>query len=123
MRTASNSVTFACFAALALLVVPQDFQRDMERNGRAADRSPGPRHPAPEEERPRRGGERESNTCNWIQADEKSSDVLRALRPFYFSDKVPDKILAEVSKGLGEPMVGISVSSLSGDKLMAGRGW
>jgi len=33
------------------------------------------------------------------------------------------EILAEVSKGLGEPMVGISVSSLSGDKLMAGRGW
>ena len=33
------------------------------------------------------------------------------------------EILAEVSKGLGEPMVGISVSSLPGDKLMAGRGW
>jgi pyridoxal 5'-phosphate synthase pdxS subunit len=33
------------------------------------------------------------------------------------------EIVAEVSKGLGEPMVGISVSSLSGDKLMAGRGW
>jgi pyridoxal 5'-phosphate synthase pdxS subunit len=33
------------------------------------------------------------------------------------------EILAEVSKGLGEPMVGISVSSLSQDKLMAGRGW
>ena len=33
------------------------------------------------------------------------------------------EILAEVSKGLGEPMVGINVSSLSQDKLMAGRGW
>jgi pyridoxal 5'-phosphate synthase pdxS subunit len=33
------------------------------------------------------------------------------------------EILAEVSKSLGEAMVGISVSSLSGDKLMAGRGW
>ncbi|HET9222530.1 MAG TPA: pyridoxal 5'-phosphate synthase lyase subunit PdxS, partial [Roseiflexaceae bacterium] len=33
------------------------------------------------------------------------------------------EIIAEVSKGLGEPMVGINVSSLSGDKLMAGRGW
>ena len=33
------------------------------------------------------------------------------------------EILAEISKGLGEPMVGISVSSLSQDKLMAGRGW
>jgi len=33
------------------------------------------------------------------------------------------EILAEISKGLGEAMVGISVSSLSPDKLMAGRGW
>jgi pyridoxal 5'-phosphate synthase pdxS subunit len=33
------------------------------------------------------------------------------------------EILAEISKGLGEPMVGINVSSLSQDKLMAGRGW
>jgi pyridoxal 5'-phosphate synthase pdxS subunit len=33
------------------------------------------------------------------------------------------EIIAEVSKGLGEPMVGISVSSLGQDKLMAGRGW
>jgi pyridoxal 5'-phosphate synthase pdxS subunit len=33
------------------------------------------------------------------------------------------EIVAEVSKGLGEPMVGISVSSLGQDKLMAGRGW
>ena len=33
------------------------------------------------------------------------------------------EIIAEVSKGLGEPMVGINVSSLAPDKLMAGRGW
>jgi len=33
------------------------------------------------------------------------------------------EILAEISKGLGEAMVGISVSSLPQDKLMAGRGW
>src|SRR5690242_1694051 len=33
------------------------------------------------------------------------------------------QIIAEVSKGLGEPMVGINVSSLTQDKLMAGRGW
>jgi pyridoxal 5'-phosphate synthase pdxS subunit len=33
------------------------------------------------------------------------------------------EIIAEVSKGLGEPMVGINVSSLSQDKLIAGRGW
>ena len=33
------------------------------------------------------------------------------------------EIIAEVSKGLGEAMVGISVSSLPQDKLMAGRGW
>ncbi len=33
------------------------------------------------------------------------------------------KILAEVSKNLGEPMVGISISSLPQDQKMAGRGW
>ncbi len=33
------------------------------------------------------------------------------------------KKLAEISKGLGEPMVGINVSSLSERELMAGRGW
>jgi pyridoxal 5'-phosphate synthase pdxS subunit len=33
------------------------------------------------------------------------------------------EIIAEVSKGLGEPMVGINVSGLSEDKLIAGRGW
>jgi pyridoxal 5'-phosphate synthase pdxS subunit len=33
------------------------------------------------------------------------------------------KILAEVSKNLGEPMVGINVSSLPQEQKMAGRGW
>jgi pyridoxal 5'-phosphate synthase pdxS subunit len=33
------------------------------------------------------------------------------------------KIVAEVSKNLGEPMVGISVSSLPKEELLAGRGW
>ncbi len=32
-------------------------------------------------------------------------------------------ILAEVSKNLGEPMVGINVSSLAENQLLAGRGW
>ncbi len=33
------------------------------------------------------------------------------------------KIVAEVSKNLGEPMVGINVSSLPKEELLAGRGW
>ncbi|MCW5937251.1 MAG: pyridoxal 5'-phosphate synthase lyase subunit PdxS [Fimbriimonadaceae bacterium] len=33
------------------------------------------------------------------------------------------KKLAEISAGLGEPMVGISVSSLAEGQLLAGRGW
>jgi pyridoxal 5'-phosphate synthase pdxS subunit len=33
------------------------------------------------------------------------------------------KILAEVSKNLGDPMVGINVSSLTPQEKMAGRGW
>jgi pyridoxal 5'-phosphate synthase pdxS subunit len=33
------------------------------------------------------------------------------------------KKLAEISSGLGEPMVGINVGSLSQKELMAGRGW
>lgn len=33
------------------------------------------------------------------------------------------KIIAEVSKGLGEPMVGININDIPSDKLMAGRGW
>ena len=33
------------------------------------------------------------------------------------------KIIAEVSKDLGEPMVGINISSLPAEQKMAGRGW
>ena len=33
------------------------------------------------------------------------------------------KILAEVSRNLGEPMVGRSVSSLEDNELLATRGW
>lgn len=33
------------------------------------------------------------------------------------------EIIAEVSKGLGEPMVGIEISKIPQDQLMAGRGW
>jgi pyridoxal 5'-phosphate synthase pdxS subunit len=33
------------------------------------------------------------------------------------------EILAEVSKNLGEPMVGINVSSLPQEEMLAGRGW
>ena len=33
------------------------------------------------------------------------------------------KIVAEVSKNLGEPMVGINVTSLPKEELLAGRGW
>jgi pyridoxal 5'-phosphate synthase pdxS subunit len=33
------------------------------------------------------------------------------------------KILAEISKNLGEPMVGISVSSIPEEEMLAGRGW
>jgi pyridoxal 5'-phosphate synthase pdxS subunit len=33
------------------------------------------------------------------------------------------EVLAEVSKGLGEPMVGIEISAIPSDQLMAGRGW
>jgi pyridoxal 5'-phosphate synthase pdxS subunit len=33
------------------------------------------------------------------------------------------KILAEISRNLGEPMVGISVSSMPEGELIAGRGW
>ncbi|MEO7910456.1 MAG: pyridoxal 5'-phosphate synthase lyase subunit PdxS [Roseiflexaceae bacterium] len=55
----------------------------------------------------------------------KSGDPARRARAIveattHFNEP---EILAEISKGLGEAMVGISVSSLSGDKLMAGRGW
>jgi pyridoxal 5'-phosphate synthase pdxS subunit len=33
------------------------------------------------------------------------------------------EVLAEVSKGLGEPMVGIEISAIPSEQLMAGRGW
>jgi pyridoxal 5'-phosphate synthase pdxS subunit len=33
------------------------------------------------------------------------------------------QIIAEVSKGLGEPMVGIEISAIPSEQLMAGRGW
>jgi len=33
------------------------------------------------------------------------------------------KIIAEVSKDLGEPMVGINISSLTDGQKMADRGW
>ena len=33
------------------------------------------------------------------------------------------KIIAEVSANLGEPMVGINISTLPKEQLMAGRGW
>jgi len=33
------------------------------------------------------------------------------------------QIIAEVSKGLGEPMVGIEISAIPNEQLMAGRGW
>lgn len=33
------------------------------------------------------------------------------------------EIVAEVSRGLGEPMVGIEISKIPHDQLMAGRGW
>lgn len=33
------------------------------------------------------------------------------------------KILAEISRNLGEPMVGRQISSLPEDELLAGRGW
>jgi pyridoxal 5'-phosphate synthase pdxS subunit len=33
------------------------------------------------------------------------------------------KIIAEVSKGLGEPMVGIEMSSLKEEQILSTRGW
>ena len=55
----------------------------------------------------------------------KSGDPARRARAIveattHFNEP---EIIAEVSKGLGEPMVGISVSSLAQGQLMAGRGW
>ena len=55
----------------------------------------------------------------------KSGDPARRARAIvqattHYSE--PD-ILADVSKNLGEPMVGISVSSLAENETMANRGW
>ena len=55
----------------------------------------------------------------------KSGDARRRARAIvqavtHFKDPT---ILAQVSEGLGEAMVGISVGSLSKDQKMAGRGW
>jgi pyridoxal 5'-phosphate synthase pdxS subunit len=33
------------------------------------------------------------------------------------------KLLAEVSRNLGEPMVGITVNTMPAEERMAGRGW
>ncbi len=55
----------------------------------------------------------------------KSGDPARRARAcveavLFYKDA---KKLAEISKGLGEPMVGINVSSLAPSELIAGRGW
>ena len=54
----------------------------------------------------------------------KSGDPLRRAKAIVQATTYFDKpeILAEVSEGLGEPMVGISTSSLSPGELLAGRG-
>ena len=55
----------------------------------------------------------------------KSGDPARRARAIVESvlfHKDP-KRLAEISKDLGEPMVGINVSSLREDEMLAGRGW
>lgn len=48
----------------------------------------------------------------------RASAVVKATA--YFND--PQKVM-EVSKGLGEPMVGIGISTLPEDQKLAGRGW
>ncbi len=55
----------------------------------------------------------------------KSGDPLRRARAIveattHYNDPA---ILARVSKGLGEAMVGIEISQIPRDQLMAGRGW
>jgi len=55
----------------------------------------------------------------------KSSDPAKRARAIvqattHYNDP---EVLAEVSKGLGEPMVGIEISAIPSDQLMAGRGW
>jgi pyridoxal 5'-phosphate synthase pdxS subunit len=55
----------------------------------------------------------------------KSGDPARRARAIvqattHYNDP---QIIAEVSKGLGEAMVGIEISAIPSDQLMAGRGW
>jgi pyridoxal 5'-phosphate synthase pdxS subunit len=55
----------------------------------------------------------------------KSGDPARRAKAIveattHFNDA---KILAEISRGLGEPMVGIGVTSLEAGERLAGRGW
>jgi pyridoxal 5'-phosphate synthase pdxS subunit len=55
----------------------------------------------------------------------KSGDPARRARAIveattHYNDP---EMIAEVSKGLGEPMVGIEISAIPNDQLMAGRGW
>jgi pyridoxal 5'-phosphate synthase pdxS subunit len=55
----------------------------------------------------------------------KSGDPARRAKAIveattHYSDP---KILAEISRGLGEPMVGIGVTSLEAGERLAGRGW
>jgi pyridoxal 5'-phosphate synthase pdxS subunit len=55
----------------------------------------------------------------------KSADPLRRAKAIveattYFNDA---KVLAEVSRGLGEAMVGLEISDIPKEELLAGRGW
>jgi pyridoxal 5'-phosphate synthase pdxS subunit len=55
----------------------------------------------------------------------KSGDPARRARAIveattHYNDP---QVIAEVSKGLGEAMVGIEISAIPNDQLMAGRGW
>jgi pyridoxal 5'-phosphate synthase pdxS subunit len=55
----------------------------------------------------------------------KSGDPARRARAIveattHYNDP---QIIAEVSKGLGEPMVGIEISAIPNEQLMAARGW
>jgi len=53
------------------------------------------------------------------KAHERRAKAIVEAVLFY---KEPKK-LSEISKGLGEPMVGINVSSLKPEEMMSGRGW
>jgi pyridoxal 5'-phosphate synthase pdxS subunit len=52
--------------------------------------------------------------------DPKSRGIAIVQATTHYNDY---KILAEVSKNLGDPMVGINVGSLSPQEKLAGRGW